>query len=126
MYIQECRLAKRLEMKTGTKKDGTSWASQQIVLEWNLNENAVRRMVVSCWSNDLELFEGIEPGDPLKIQFIVQSREWEGKWFTEVKPIRVKSLKQVAPPPPVQTAPPPAAPTTASNSLTPQPDDLPF
>ena len=130
-------------VRLGTLTEGTSargpWRKQELIIE--TEEQYPRTVCLICWTNQLDEIQKFAPGQTIKAQIEISSREFNGKWYTDVRVWRfdpVGATAPVAAPEPTQqpsmhqtppaAAPAPApAPTTeyfppAEDSV----DDLPF
>ena len=130
-------------VRLGTLTEGTSargpWRKQELIIE--TEEQYPRTVCLICWTNQIDEIQKFAPGQTIKAQIEISSREFNGKWYTDVRVWRfdpVGATAPVAAPEPTQqpsmhqtppaAAPAPApAPTTeyfppAEDSV----DDLPF
>lgn len=74
-------LRHKLPLQTGEGRNGT-WKKQDVVVE--TDGQFPKKICISIWGdkiNDQILIEGAK----LKISFDVESREYNGKWYTDVK-----------------------------------------
>ena len=79
---------KVLPLQTGTSKYGP-WKKQDLIVE---TEGKVPRLVcVKCKDNQIELLE-IKEGDLLVIHFELESREYNGNWYTQVKAWKIDKI----------------------------------
>lgn len=121
----EGKLLKKLNVQSGTSAKGT-WAKQEFVLEYQ-EGNYPASVCMSVWGedkvNDLQKFN---PGDKVKVSFNLSSREYNGKWYTDVRVWRM-SLATEQPVAPAPSAPMPSLDDMpafdASSNIG---DDLPF
>ncbi len=98
------KLIKKLPEVTGTGKNGTNWIKQEFVIE----------------TQDLT---PVQEGEIVKVQFNVESREYNERWYTEIRAYRLDRTGSI----PAGVEPTPAAggyqfPPLAAESG----DDLPF
>ncbi|MCH8534995.1 MAG: DUF3127 domain-containing protein [Flavobacteriaceae bacterium] len=80
------KLIQVLPLQTGTSKNG-EWKKQDIIVE--TDGQYPKKIYVSIWGdkinpNDLKI------GNDLQIDFNIESREYNNKWYTEVRAWRVK------------------------------------
>lgn len=134
-------------VRLGTLTEGTSargpWRKQELIIE--TEEQYPRTVCLICWTNQIEEIQKFAPGQTIKAQIEISSREFNGKWYTDVRvwrfdpvgataPIGVPQQPMPQPSQPIQQqpmmhqTPPVAAPTAdyyppASDDST---DDLPF
>jgi hypothetical protein len=70
-----------LSLQTGTGKNGT-WRKQEYILE--TSDKIPRKVCFSLWGDKIDQFPLAE-GDEAEIMFDLESREYNGRWYTEVK-----------------------------------------
>ena len=126
-------------VRLGTLTEGTSargpWRKQELIIE--TEEQYPKTVCLICWTNQIDEIQKFAPGQTLKAQIEISSREFNGKWYTDVRVWRFDPVGATAPaaaaaqPAPQstmhQTPPPAAAPATdyfppTGDSV----DDLPF
>lgn len=128
---QQGKIIAVLPPASGTSKKGNPWRSQEFVLE--TQEQYPRKLAFKVMKDDI-LNMGISVGHVVEIDFDIDAREWQGRWFNSVTCWKVSFVGQSQPAPqqaPQQTyasAPPPQAapvqqPVYAAND---DKDDLPF
>lgn len=79
-------LHKVLPLQTGTGKNGT-WKKQDIILE--TEGNFPKKVCISIWGDKIDE-QKLQPGNRLTLDFDVESREYNGRWYTDVKAWRVE------------------------------------
>ena len=126
-------------VRLGNLTEGQSargpWRKQELIIE--TEEQYPRTVCLICWTNQIEEIQKFAPGQTIKAQIEISSREFNGKWYTDVRvwrfdPVGTTATPTTAPAQPAQQpmmhqTPPVAAPTTeyfppADDSV----DDLPF
>ncbi len=111
------------------KASGKEWKKQDYVLE--TLEQYPRKICFNLWSDNIDKF-AIQMGEELTVSIDIESREYNGRWYTDIRAWRVERGvnvgQPVAPAPSVAPADPLAqAPTTSAvNPLDTATDDLPF
>ena len=100
------------------------WQKQEIVIEQPGDYN--RKVCLSFWGDKVLEVAKLREGDKVTASVNIESREYNGRWFTEV---RVWRLQQQAEQP-VQAAPPMDMPPVGlgdfESSSADETDDLPF
>ncbi len=77
----KAKIIQILPMQTGEGKNGT-WRKQEIIVE--TDGQIKRKVCVSIWGDKIN--ESIlKIGNVLNISFDVESREYNGRWYTDVK-----------------------------------------
>ncbi|HMM10841.1 MAG TPA: DUF3127 domain-containing protein [Bacteroidales bacterium] len=106
---------------SGEGRNGT-WTKQELIVE--TLDQYPRKICFVCWGDLADKVREYNAGDMLKLQFSIESREFNGRWYTDVKPYRLERATDAAPSPipsnQVNRA-------SASNfEIDPAADDLPF
>ncbi|MFD2918752.1 DUF3127 domain-containing protein [Terrimonas rubra] len=79
------KLIQLLPLQTGAGKNG-QWRKQDIIVE--TEGQYPKKVCISIWGDKIN--EAIlKPGNQLTIDFDVESREYNGRWYTDVKAWRV-------------------------------------
>lgn len=123
-----------LPLQTGTSKAGNPWQKQDFILEtgWQYP----RKVCICLFGDNVEKFP-LQVGQDVMVSVDIDSREFNGRWYTEIKAWNVvyNGQQQGAPAPaPTATAPTAQpAPTPAKGATAQAPagapaaaDDLPF
>ena len=71
-----------LAEQTGTGKNG-QWSRQDLVIE--TEEQYPRKVCLSAWGEKVSLIRNLKPGTPVKVSFQAESREFNGRWYTDLK-----------------------------------------
>ena len=80
------KLVQLLPLQTGTGKNG-QWKKQDIIVE--TESTYPKKICVSIWGDKIDTAQ-LQPGNMLKIDFDVESREFNGRWYTDVKAWKVE------------------------------------
>lgn len=104
----------------GEGKNGP-WRKQEFILD--TGGNYPKQICMMVWGDNIDQF-GIQEGETLTAHIDVSSREYNGRWYTDVKAWRVeRPQQQEGPPPPAGGEP---WPDEAPFDTGPGDDDLPF
>lgn len=76
-----------LQPQTGTGKNGT-WKKQEFVIE--TSDMYPKKVCLAAWGDKIDISK-FTPGQSLKVSFDVESREYNGKWYTDLKAFNVQS-----------------------------------
>lgn len=95
-----------LPMQTGQGKNG-EWKKQDYIVEYNLESQYPKKMLFNLWGDKIDQFQ-IQEGQMVKVDFDVDCREFNGRWFNDIRAWRVEkessvsavSSPEMAPPPP--------------------------
>jgi hypothetical protein len=113
------RLSKVMPAQTGQGRNG-EWKKQEFVIE--LEGTYPRKVCISSWGDKVNVDSFVE-GSMLNVSFDIESREFNGKWYTNLTAWKVETggENQQAPPPmpPIETYQP-------DMDVPPMKDDLPF
>ena len=128
----EGRIVRKLNVQTGTSARG-AWSKQEFVLEYQ-EGNFPSQVCMNVWGEDkVRDLEKYQVGDKVKVSFNLSSREFNGRWYTDVRAWRIEPAGQPAQqqggcPDPMGTQLPPAAPLPSIDDLPAggEEDDLPF
>jgi len=90
------KLLKLLPLQTGEGKSGT-WKKQEFIIE--TEGNFPKKVCLSLWGDKINMLQGKE-GGMVVVDFDIESREYNGRWFTEARAWKVdgdmKSSNQTA------------------------------
>jgi hypothetical protein len=86
------KLVQVLPLQTGTGKNG-QWKKQDIIVE--TDAAYPKKICVSIWGDKIDAGQ-LQPGNMLKIDFDVESREFNGRWYTDVKAWKIETAGTAA------------------------------
>lgn len=81
------KLLKKLPLQSGTSANGT-WSRQEIIIE--IPGTFPQQVCVSLWGDRVNDVVKYVEGDILKVSFSLQSREYNGRWYTDVRAWRLE------------------------------------
>lgn len=82
------KLFKVLAEVTGAGKNG-SWVKQEFVIE--TMEQYPKKVCCSAWGEKVSI-KGFQPGDQLKVSFNIESREYNERWYTDLRAWKIEAL----------------------------------
>lgn len=88
----ELTVVKALDVVTGTSARGT-WSKQEMIFEYK--DEFERKVCISFWGDKIQEIASLTPGAKAKISFNIESREYNGRWFTELRGWRVAKAESV-------------------------------
>lgn len=91
--------------RSGVSKAGNNWKTKEYVLE--TKENFPRKIAFDFFGERADQFP-LNVGDEIKLSFDIESREYQGRWFTSIRGWKAEKLDGAA-----AAAPSPAAPAAA-------------
>lgn len=84
------KLSQLLPIQTGTGKNG-EWKKQDIIVE--TDGQYPKKVCVSIWGDKINE-QQLVVGNSLTIDFEVESREFSGRWYTDLKAWKIDSAGQ--------------------------------
>jgi len=79
-----------LQEQTGSGRNG-QWVRQDFIVE--TEEQYPRKICFSAWGDKVVLLKSLQKEDRVKISFHAESREYNGRWYTD---LRIWRLEQVS------------------------------
>ena len=76
------KIIQKFELQSGTSKAGNPWSKQEYVLE--TIENFPKKVHFDFFGERANQYP-LEVGDTITLSFDIESREWNGKWFTSIR-----------------------------------------
>lgn len=105
------KLVKKLEIEKGISKAQKEWQKQSIVIDTEAQFNPL--ICISFFGDEkIGLLKGLKQGDEIEVGINISSREFEGKYYTQVDGWKVNKTTETEAPK-IDSAPP-------------EDDDLPF
>jgi hypothetical protein len=80
------KLTQVLPLQSGTGKNG-QWKKQDIIVE--TEGQYPKKVCISIWGDKIDEKQ-LQPGNTLKLEFDIESREFNGKWYTDAKAWKVE------------------------------------
>jgi hypothetical protein len=81
------KIVQVLDLQTGTSARG-DWKKQEFILE--TEEQYPRKVCISLWGDRVGDIAGVQPGELITVSINVESREFNGRWYTDVRAWRVQ------------------------------------
>jgi hypothetical protein len=82
------RLSQFLPEVSGTGKNGTAWTKRDFIIE--TIDNFPKKVCIAAWGDRAADLSSISEGDMIKVSFDVQSREYNGKWYTDLRAWKIE------------------------------------
>ncbi|RYY87506.1 MAG: DUF3127 domain-containing protein [Chitinophagaceae bacterium] len=86
------KLIQLLPLQTGNGKNG-QWKKQDVIVE--TEGTYPKKVCISIWGDKIDTAV-LQPGTMLSFDFDVESREFNGRWYTDVKAWRVQPAAAAA------------------------------
>ena len=87
------KILKVMPLESGEGKNGT-WKKQQIIIE-TTSDKYPKKVAVQLWGDLTD--KGFQEGAEISVEFDVESREYNGKWYTDAKGWRVNKNTSYVP-----------------------------
>lgn len=71
-----------LEKVSGEGRNGT-WIKQTFVME--TEGQYPKKVCFDAWGDKVDTVQNLKPGDPVTVHFDIESREYNGRWYTNAK-----------------------------------------
>lgn len=92
----EGRIARKLNVQTGTSSRG-AWSKQEFVIEYQ-EGNFPSQVCMHVWGEDkVKELDKYHVGDSVKVSFNLGSREYNGRWYTDIRVWRIEPSGAAAP-----------------------------
>ena len=82
----KAKLTQILLLQTGTGKNG-EWKKQDIIVE--TDGQYPKKICVSVWGDKINESQ-LQIGNQLKIEYDLESREFNNRWYTDVKAFKIE------------------------------------
>ncbi|HNW68634.1 MAG TPA: DUF3127 domain-containing protein [Bacteroidales bacterium] len=90
----EGRLIQKLGLQTGNGKNG-EWKKQEFVIE--TDDAYPKKICANLWSDRISQLDPIAINEKIAVYFNLESREFNGKWYTDVRAWRIEKAAQSVP-----------------------------
>jgi hypothetical protein len=82
------KIVKIMPEQTGAGKKGP-WVKQEFVIE--TAEQYPKKICCSAWGDKVDALKGFSMGDSVKVSFNLESREYNERWYTDVRAWKIES-----------------------------------
>ena len=86
------KLIQLLPLQTGEGKNGT-WKKQDMILE--MEGTPPKKLCMGMWND--KIVPDLTEGAMLKVSFEIESREYNNKWYTNLRAWRVEEISEKKP-----------------------------
>lgn len=80
------KIINQLQEVSGNSKSGNAWRKQEYILE--TGGQYPKKVCVAIWGDKIDQF-ALKVGEQVTLGIDVESREYNGRWYTEVKAYKV-------------------------------------
>ena len=97
------KILQLLPVQTGQGRNGT-WKKQEFILE--TGDNYPKKVCIAVWGDKIDM-SAFKEGDMVDVSFDVESREYNSRWYTDVKAWKIvnKQSGNSGAPAPVHSGP---------------------
>jgi hypothetical protein len=85
--VIEGKLVQVLPVQEGVSTRG-AWKKQDFILE--TADQYPKKICVSCWNEKADEIQKYQPNDQLKVSINIESREYNSRWYTDIKAWRIE------------------------------------
>lgn len=82
------KLVSKLPLQSGTSSKGNNWQKQEFVIE--TTEQYPKKICANLWGDKADQLNQFNIGDDIKVSFDLESREFNGRWYTDVKAWKIE------------------------------------
>jgi hypothetical protein len=80
---------------SGTSKAGKEWTKQEFVIETQ-DSQYPRKVMISVMGDKVQELKRFSTGQEIKASINIESREFNNRWYTDVKAWRIEAVGQTA------------------------------
>ena len=88
------RIIQKLDMQKGTSAKG-EWKKQEFIVE--TNDKFPKKVCVSAWAEKVDDLDRFKINDTVKVSYNLESREYNGRWYTDVRSWKIEPASGSAP-----------------------------
>ncbi|MGH2643193.1 MAG: DUF3127 domain-containing protein [Chitinophagaceae bacterium] len=121
------KVVKVLPEQSGTSKTGNAWKKGGFIIE--TESNFPKKICFTAWGDLSSQVNSLKEGQNLKVSFDVESREFNDKWYTDLKAWKIDATGSEITPGKTESpsiSKPESVTEPASESSEESSDDLPF
>jgi len=85
-----------LPEQSGTGKNG-KWLRQDFVIE--TEEQFPKKVCFAAWGDKVSQVKTLQANTRIKVSFNIESREYNGKWYTDLRIWKIENQEQTIPQP---------------------------
>lgn len=98
------KLVKLLPEQSGQGRNGR-WVKQEFVVE--TQEQYPKKVCFSAWNDKIDALKSLTPGELLTVSFNAESREYNERWYTDLRAWKITAGNSTSGSQTNQTPPPP-------------------
>lgn len=97
------KLIQKLAIESGEGRNG-KWEKQQFIIE--TDEQFPKKICIVLWGDKVAMLEKVTEGDILNVSINLESREYNSKWYSDIKAWRIDREADEGSPATMPTEPP--------------------
>lgn len=113
MKLENVRVSVVSKIETGTAQNGNEWKKQTVVV--STDGQYPKTVALTCMGKTVDYSSQLTVGQTIDVEFDVESREYNGKYYTDAKAWKITAKSGST-----------NVPASDAVSATPTSDDLPF
>ncbi|MCG9879610.1 MAG: DUF3127 domain-containing protein [Bacteroidia bacterium] len=83
------KIIQKLPITRGTSKAGKDWEKQEFIIE--TQETYPKKICIGLMGEKTRELEKFNPGQEVKVSLNIESREYQGKWYTNINAWRIEA-----------------------------------
>ncbi len=91
------RMIKKLPVVNGESRAGNKWEKQEFVIE--TEEQYPKKVCISVWGDRVRELEKFQEGDVVIASVNIESREYNERWYTDIRAWRLQRDESSSLPP---------------------------
>lgn len=121
----EGRISHKLPVQSGQSSRG-AWKKQDFVLDYQDGNYPAQAMFTAFGNNNVAELDKYSIGDEVRVSFNIKAREYNGRWYNDVRIWKIVPAGQAAAPTSPEEAPAPSIEDMPEPSESSESEDLPF
>lgn len=80
-----------LQIRSGASNRGGEWRVQDFIME--VGGQYPKKVCISLWNEKIDSLQNFSIGENIKASVDIESREFNGKWYTSVKAWQIEKIE---------------------------------
>ena len=89
----DCKIINKLAVQNGQSARG-AWTKQEFVVEYQDGQYSEKAVLLAWGSDRVKDLEGFQVGDHVKVNFKIQAREYNGRWYNDIRVWKITRNQQ--------------------------------
>ena len=89
----DCKIINKLAVQNGQSARG-AWTKQEFVVEYQDGQYSEKAVLLAWGSDRVKDLEGFQVGDHVKVNFKIQAREYNGRWYNDIRVWKISRNQQ--------------------------------